>query len=106
MNKVQKRKVYNAARRARRWAERNWQSYYCDETFCGLCGVAAAQLLTELQKDGIYAKIACSDEHAFVLYRGYVIDVTATQFGEPKILIKPYPQEEFHNWHYHDTFRS
>lgn len=106
MNKLQRRKVYNAARRARRWAERNWRSYYCHEDMCGLCGVAAARLLIELRRDGIHARIACSDEHAFVIYRGHIIDVTATQFGEPEVLIRTYPKEEFHNWHYHATFRS
>lgn len=99
-------KLYNAARRARRWAEKNRQSYYCTDDMCGLCGVAAVKLWEELRKDGIKAQIACHDYHAFVLYRGYIVDVTATQFKLPKILIckKQYLKKE--DYKYTHTFRS
>lgn len=71
-----------------------------------MCGIAASHLLLELRKEGIYARIACSDRHAFVIYRGHVIDVTATQFGEPEIVIRTLPEKLFHNWQYSNTFRS
>jgi len=37
--------------------------------------------------------IVDSGSHSFVLYKKYVIDVTATQFGDyDKVLIKPYTE--------------
>jgi hypothetical protein len=99
-------KLYNAARRARRWAEKNWQLYHCTEDMCGLCGVAAVQLWQELKKDGIRATIACHDYHAFVLYKEYIIDVTATQFNLPKVLIRKRNRFDREDYEHTHTFRS
>lgn len=55
----------------------------------GYCGRAAIQLYLACKKAGIKIKIFEGIGHAFNEYDGYIIDITATQFGKyPKIYIK------------------
>jgi hypothetical protein len=107
MNVAEKRKCYNAARRARRWAEANWHRFEVfDEDLEGMCGIASCILLQELEKEGIDAKIYEAECHAYVMYDGYIIDVTATQFGGPKIMFRRRKKEESYEWYAGKSFTS
>ena len=71
----------------------------------GLCGRAAVQLFLECKREGIHIRIAnARGYHAFCVYAGHIIDVTATQFHKlgvpwPKVLIKPISKVPYS---YHD----
>lgn len=72
-----------------RFARKNKYS----KTLEGCCGIASGWLLDELNKSKIKARAILVDEiniaHCYVLVEEkYIFDVTATQFGEEKIVIK------------------
>ncbi len=46
----------------------------------GMCGICAYELFTRLKKKRFKVIVAIGWHHAFVVWRDYVIDVTATQF--------------------------
>lgn len=85
-------KITKIMKRVRKWAEKvqaqNPYSYGAD--LCGLCAVASKELARRLQKHGYKCQLACNDFHCFVLYKGRVLDVTATQFRKPEIYISRY----------------
>jgi hypothetical protein len=54
-----------------------------------LCGVASGHLFTQLRKAKLKARIRMNDCHCFVEYGGFIVDITATQFGRRKVLIIP-----------------
>ena len=57
----------------------------------GYCVRAAAQLYLACKKAGIKVKIVEGVGHAFNEFDGYIIDITATQFGKyPKVHIRKY----------------
>lgn len=81
--------IRTIARRVRRWAERVAASnndYGAD--LAGMCAVASRQLLTELLSAGYQAKVAYQWNHCFVLVEGYIVDITATQFNQPKVIVR------------------
>lgn len=84
--------VRKIAHRVRRWAEKiaqKYPDYFGEEDLSCLCGVASGKLLWTLKQAGIKAQIAVSECHAFVLWNGYVVDITATQipYGREKVEI-------------------
>lgn len=111
MNAIELQTCHNAALRARRKTEkiqRHNRSLF-DKDLTGLCGVASVILWKELKKDKITAQIIANDEHAFVMYKGHILDVTATQFSRsnPQVLIKPRPMQGNESWWcIQDKFRS
>jgi len=101
----------NIAERARQWAEHvidtEWAAHNMyGPTMSGFCALAAIELFRRLYNAGfdprlvlstdtgqpyIYARDGCIDYgegHCYVLCDGYVIDITATQFGKKKIEIR------------------
>lgn len=62
-------------------------------TLACYCAIAAAHLFTALKENGFDAKVAVNDLHAFVLVNKgkYIVDVTATQFGDeyPEVVLMP-----------------
>jgi hypothetical protein len=84
----ERRRVYNAARRSRRWAEKNIEAYDACGDLCGLCGVASVYLHRQLRREGIRAEIVAGDGHAYVMFKNHIIDVTATQFNKPRIVVR------------------
>ncbi|MFA5048279.1 MAG: hypothetical protein WC516_04625 [Patescibacteria group bacterium] len=57
----------------------------------GYCGRAAIQLHLACKRVGINIKISEGIGHAYNEYDGYIIDITATQFGGyPKVHIRKY----------------
>jgi hypothetical protein len=82
------RDVRRIARESRKWAEQTAKRRDCPKNLCGLCAVAAGHLHRALQREGYKSRIAMNNGHCFILLEDYVVDVTATQFGEAKVFIK------------------
>lgn len=85
----QRELVYHTAKEVRDWAEDLANEEARDESLCGLCAIASAELWKQLHKLGVKAEIHVwtSDDdgftsHVFVVVDDHVVDVTATQFGE------------------------
>lgn len=66
------------ARIVRRYYE---EHHYCGSDLAGCCFRASRQLFKLAEDCGIRTEIGLGECHAFVLYGGKVVDVTATQFG-------------------------
>lgn len=67
-----------------KYTPRKW-----NPNFSGLCGLGSALLLKELKSKGIQAEICENNSHAFVRSQGFILDVTATQFGYLRIVALP-----------------
>lgn len=73
----------------REWAEEIAEEYEEDYTndLCGLCAIVSKELFIQLSYHGYKCKIAYNAKHCFVLCKNRVFDLTATQFGKPRIYI-------------------
>ena len=62
---------------------------YFNRNMCGFCARGSAILFYELSKNGIQSTIIEADRHFYVKSLDYMIDITATQFGNffPKVLV-------------------
>lgn len=80
-------KIESAASKGRFWLENHF-SHVFDEGYEGACAVASTYVLTRLQEIGIEAHVAIAKlkkrqgQHAFVVTKDYIVDVTATQFQD------------------------
>ena len=98
--------IKKIAQHTRAWAMRNrcWSKNgrvvddngvysYFPKDLCGMCGIAAARLFTNLQDAGYQPQLAMRnssyDGHCFVIVDGFIVDVTATQFGLKPVEIVP-----------------
>lgn len=82
-------KLFAVATQTRQWAEQQSKLFGMPPTLDGMCGAASVHIVKALKEKGIQSEIALADGHAFVLSSGYVVDVTATQFGEfPPVLVQ------------------
>lgn len=98
------KKAKKIALDVRKWAEQYAKRHHYDSDLCGLCAISSARLSYKLEKAGIPHKIAHNDSHAFVVCNGYIIDVTATQFGcRSKVVVrkppKPHEEDALSWWH-------
>ncbi len=77
-------KIDLIAMKARTWIETNLDKKNFNKDFCGACAWAATYILYRLQQEEIESYVAISTipggEHAFVVTKDYIVDVTATQF--------------------------
>lgn len=93
------RRIRNAALRVRRYLERDADT--CPD-LTGCCGRASAMVAHALVRDGFKPVIAHAPGHAFVLCEGYLVDVTATQFGwekeYPKVVVRKMPSTDKRPW--------
>jgi hypothetical protein len=87
--------VINIAQDVRLWAEKRAEKYGDTSPQCltCYCAIASAKMSVMMQKAGIAHKLAMAESvigsHVFVLVGNWIVDVTATQFGEEeKIFIK------------------
>lgn len=81
MTQTAKVRIKQIARSVRAWAEKQDSPSDLSE-WCGICSYRLLKKLgKELSKKGFTSHLALSDCHAFVLIGGYIVDVTATQFG-------------------------
>jgi len=86
--------VKKIAHKARKWTEKIAEKYpneFGEDLNC-LCGVASAKLVWMLKQEGIKARIASSYCHAFVLWKDYVIDITATQISHGRKKVEIFKQ--------------
>lgn len=90
--------LFAIATKTREWAEQQAERFGMPETLVGMCGVASVHLARAL-KD---CEIALADGHAFILSGDYLVDVTATQFGDfPPVLVQLHSTLEKHWWWEH-----
>lgn len=98
----------------RDWAEDYSKEYpeSCCDDLCGLCAIAAAKLCYELRSNGYDAVIAFSSVgymtyHAFVILDDHIIDITATQFQQQSVVIKPISEaENNYYWRVYKVFTT
>lgn len=82
--------IIKIARQARQWAMRNRHKEGFESDLMGMCAISAADLFTRLTKAGFRdVRIAANLGHCFVQCGGYVVDVTATQFGRRAVEVVP-----------------
>ena len=75
-----KKDLYNLCRQVRRLVIK------LNGGTTGMCGVATAILFLKLKKLGFNSEICGNDNHIFLEFNDYLIDVTADQFNKfPKI---------------------
>lgn len=79
------------AERVRAWAD-DWRRdgpVRFGEDLCGMCAICATQLHYELEKAGIEGVVIVANcYHVFLQWKHWIIDITATQFGEDRVMIK------------------
>ena len=56
----------------------------------GMCGYGAVMVFDALKKAGRQPKIAVGQGHYFTVCDGFLVDVTASQFGQSKIVVRDY----------------
>ncbi len=80
-------KLIQIARKTRKWAMRNRK--YFPKKLTGMCAIASHRISKHLSDEKIHHKIVVTDEHVWIEVGYYVIDVTATQFGNkfPPVLV-------------------
>jgi len=73
------------------------EHFNCPDTLSGYCARASAMLSAELTKRGIGHRLVYSDwGHVHIDCHGYIMDVTATQFGNlPKVMVRRRETLEF-----------
>lgn len=80
------------AKQARVWAEENVQRFECHDNLMGMCAIASGRLWMLLRQQGITSRLMLAELpngtcHVFVEYNGAIVDVTATQFGKPEVVV-------------------
>lgn len=80
-----KKELYNICRNVRRFVVK---LNPLEKETSGMCAIASATIFLKLKKLGFEAEICGNDNHVFIEFDGWTIDVTADQFGKfPKIII-------------------
>ena len=103
-----KSKLRDIAKLARAKCEKvNNKHKLFPDTLDGMCGIASAYLFNQLKKHKLNPTLAENHGHCFVLCGGYVIDITASQFGFRRVVIEE--KEELRGdgwWKIENKFRS
>lgn len=94
------------ARLARRWAMRHREKYNCSDDLAGMCAIATGYLHRLFNKVGIESFLCVNHEHCFVLASGYIVDITATQYGFRPVTIVPADKVEQEFWFIEKRFKS
>lgn len=100
-----KNQVLKILKETRKWAEEIAFRKKGPSDLTGMCAIASRRILTELIKVGLNAEIAVSEDendhsrmHAFVIYDGHILDVTASQFGKKKICVMKATEKNLQDW--------
>lgn len=56
----------------------------------GACAHGSVLLFDNLRAAGFRPQIVQSQGHYFAICSGYLVDVTASQFGQPKVVVRPH----------------
>ena len=100
------------AHRVRKWAEKlqeqRGERGMWDENLGCMCGICAYEIFKRARRAGMRCRIAMSCHHAFVIYHGRVVDVTATQFGNryPKVVVRRLKGSNDSIWKVRQIFRT
>lgn len=105
MDRRQLNIIKDIARQAREWADENAKGHFSSD-LCEFCGIASVNLFLLLKKYGFSPKIAVSHCHAFVICDDYIVDVTASQFGEPDICVLKLHKVCEDYWDVEETFQN
>ena len=80
----------------REWAEQLQAKHKLwHDSLAEMCGICSYALFKQLLQKGFSVCLASNDEHVFVTWRGYIVDITATQFGKKE---KVYISRLNHKW--------
>lgn len=83
--------INHIAEKCREWADQYAHRNHLASNLTGLCAIASAKLFTELVTEGYHPALCLHSSyetaHCFVLLDDYIIDITATQFGDDTISI-------------------
>jgi hypothetical protein len=84
--------IMQQASLSREWAENARPDV--SETLCGMCAIASADVFRRLKVAGFKPEIWFKPDHSFVHVKGYIVDVTATQFDSryDKVIVIPIEQ--------------
>lgn len=89
--------VLKIAKEVRLWCEEKAKQWNFPSCLTGLCAIGSAKLHESLKNAGFSSMIGYNSNHCFVIYKDFVLDVTATQFGEKSpVMIAPRKQWRFH----------
>lgn len=72
------------------WVAKDKSSFGYDKDLAGLCGHASVILFQRLKKLGMKPKVISGVSHYFVVCNGFLVDITASQFGQAKICVRKY----------------
>jgi hypothetical protein len=107
--------IRRVARRVRYWAEQEASKAGIPPNLECFCAIGARKLFQELKKEKFpKLKLAVFDDgdeaHCFVLCGNYLVDVTASQFGGSKVVVRHKnrsPDYLPYFWkHDHNTFKT
>ncbi len=98
-------KIRKVATKVRKWADANTIRFGHTKRLMGMCAITSGMIFTELNAQGIKAKLIYSWGHVFIISNGYVVDVTASQFcGGPKVRILKIQDATKDHWERNRTF--
>lgn len=93
------RHIRNIVRRVRCWADRKAVVANFPSNLNGFCAIGSRKLYQELRKAGYRPRLAYKNQHCFVIIKGYIADVTATQFCGPRVTLRSYKRNNM-PWHW------
>lgn len=99
-------KLKETARSARRWAMRHRQKFNCDDDLAGMCAIASGYLHRLFNKVGIESFLCVNHEHCFVVADGYIVDITASQYGFRPVTIVSTDKVDQEFWFIEKRFKS
>lgn len=94
------------AKSARRWAMRNRSKFNCGDDLAGMCAIASGYLHRLLDKAEIESFLCVNDHHCFLISSGYIVDITATQYGFRPITIIPEDKVDQEFWFIEKRFKT
>lgn len=104
--------IRSIAKTTRAWADKVAPKHGIPKDLNCFCAIGAKRLYKDLKKAGLRAWIAVNDtdefdSHVFVVCNGYIVDITASQFGESDIFIKKIGSEPLSkHWNMNKIFNS
>jgi hypothetical protein len=85
-----KKVLYQEAKTVRNWALSHENAYRSLQGWCVKCSY---KLFKKLRQKKLNPTFCASKYHCFVLCDDFLIDVTATQFGEKPIIVEKFSKE-------------
>jgi hypothetical protein len=98
------------AKQVRLWAETKSERYDFPTDLSGMCCIVSRKLFRVLKANGLKPKIhlrqARWDSHAFVVCNGWIVDVTASQFGKIRVWVVRQEKYATGKWKTTEVFNS